>query len=40
MQHMGRRRGCAFRRALEPGDELSTYCQAGLLIAGDHPMVR
>ena len=41
MQHMGEEAvSCAFRRALEPGDmNFPTYRQAGLLIAGDYPMV-
>ena len=41
MQHMGEEAvSCAFRKALEPGDmNFPTYRQAGLLIAGDYPMV-
>jgi 2-oxoisovalerate dehydrogenase E1 component alpha subunit len=41
MQHMGEEAvSCAFRRALLPGDmNFPTYRQAGLLIAGDYPMV-
>ncbi|WP_209424685.1 3-methyl-2-oxobutanoate dehydrogenase (2-methylpropanoyl-transferring) subunit alpha [Pararhodobacter sp. SW119] len=41
MQHMGEEAvACAFRRAMEPGDmNFPTYRQAGLLIAGDYPMV-
>ena len=41
MQHMGEEAvSCAFRRAMEPGDmNFPTYRQAGLLIAGDYPMV-
>jgi 2-oxoisovalerate dehydrogenase E1 component alpha subunit len=41
MQHMGEEAvSCAFRRALEEGDmNFPTYRQAGLLIAGDYPMV-
>ncbi len=41
MQHMGEEAvSCAFRQALEPGDmNFPTYRQAGLLIAGDYPMV-
>ena len=41
MQHMGEEAvSCAFRRALAPGDmNFPTYRQAGLLIAGDYPMV-
>ena len=41
MQHMGEEAvSCAFRVALEPGDmNFPTYRQAGLLIAGDYPMV-
>jgi 2-oxoisovalerate dehydrogenase E1 component alpha subunit len=41
MQHMGEEAvSCAFRRALEQGDmNFPTYRQAGLLIAGDYPMV-
>jgi 2-oxoisovalerate dehydrogenase E1 component alpha subunit len=41
MQHMGEEAvSCAFRVALEPGDmNFPTYRQAGLLIAGDYPML-
>jgi 2-oxoisovalerate dehydrogenase E1 component alpha subunit len=41
MQHMGEEAvSCAFRVALEPGDmNFPTYRQAGLLIAGDFPML-
>jgi 2-oxoisovalerate dehydrogenase E1 component alpha subunit len=41
MQHMGEEAvSCAFRMALEPGDmNFPTYRQAGLLIAGDYPML-
>ena len=41
MQHMGEEAvSCAFRKALLPGDmNFPTYRQAGLLIAGDYPMV-
>jgi 2-oxoisovalerate dehydrogenase E1 component alpha subunit len=41
MQHMGEEAvSCAFRRAMEAGDmNFPTYRQAGLLIAGDYPMV-
>jgi 2-oxoisovalerate dehydrogenase E1 component alpha subunit len=41
MQHMGEEAAsCAFRVALEPGDmNFPTYRQAGLLIAGDYPML-
>jgi 2-oxoisovalerate dehydrogenase E1 component alpha subunit len=41
IQNMGEEAvSCAFRRALEPGDmNFPTYRQAGLLIAGDYPMV-
>jgi len=41
MQHMGEEAvSCAFRRALEPGDmNFPTYRQAGLLIAGEYPML-
>ena len=41
MQHMGEEAvSCAFRRAMEPGDmNFPTYRQAGLLIAGNYPMV-
>jgi 2-oxoisovalerate dehydrogenase E1 component alpha subunit len=40
MQHMGEEAvGCAFRRALKPGDmNFPTYRQAGLLIAGGYPI--
>jgi 2-oxoisovalerate dehydrogenase E1 component alpha subunit len=41
MQHMGEEAvSCAFRVALEPGDmNFPTYRQAGLLIAGEYPML-
>jgi 2-oxoisovalerate dehydrogenase E1 component alpha subunit len=41
MQHMGEEAvSCAFRKALEPGDmNFPTYRQAGLLIAGDYPIL-
>jgi 2-oxoisovalerate dehydrogenase E1 component alpha subunit len=41
MQHMGEEAvSCAVRKALEPGDmNFPTYRQAGLLIAGDYPML-
>jgi 2-oxoisovalerate dehydrogenase E1 component alpha subunit len=41
MQHMGEEAvSCAVRVALEPGDmNFPTYRQAGLLIAGDYPML-
>ena len=41
MQHMGEEAiSCAFRKALKPGDmNFPTYRQAGLLIAGDYPIV-
>ena len=41
MQHMGEEAvSCAFRVALESGDmNFPTYRQAGLLIAGDYPML-
>lgn len=41
MQHLGEEAvSCAFRKALEPGDmNFPTYRQAGLLIAGDYPML-
>jgi 2-oxoisovalerate dehydrogenase E1 component alpha subunit len=41
MQHMGEEAvSCAFRKALEPGDmNFPTYRQAGLLIAGEYPML-
>ena len=41
MQHMGEEAvSCAFRMALAPGDmNFPTYRQAGLLIAGDYPML-
>ena len=41
MQHLGEEAvSCAFRKALAPGDmNFPTYRQAGLLIAGDYPMV-
>jgi 2-oxoisovalerate dehydrogenase E1 component alpha subunit len=41
MQHMGEEAvSCAFRKALLAGDmNFPTYRQAGLLIAGDYPMV-
>src|SRR5690606_36941384 len=41
MQHLGEEAvSCAFRRALQPGDmNFPTYRQAGLLIAGDYPLV-
>jgi 2-oxoisovalerate dehydrogenase E1 component alpha subunit len=41
MQHLGEEAvSTAFRKALEPGDmNFPTYRQAGLLIAGDYPMV-
>jgi 2-oxoisovalerate dehydrogenase E1 component alpha subunit len=41
MQHMGEEAvSCAFRMALELGDmNFPTYRQAGLLIAGDYPML-
>ena len=41
MQHMGEEAvSCAFRVALEPGDmNFPNYRQAGLLIAGDYPML-
>lgn len=41
MQHMGEEAvSCAFRKALIQGDmNFPTYRQAGLLIAGDYPMV-
>ena len=41
MQHMGEEAvSCAFRKALSPGDmNFPTYRQAGLLIAGDYPML-
>lgn len=41
MQHLGEEAiSCAFQRALKPGDmNFPTYRQAGLLIAGDYPMV-
>ena len=41
MQHMGEEAvSCAFRVALEPGDmNFPTYRQAGLLIAGNFPML-
>jgi len=41
MQHMGEEAvSCAFRVALAPGDmNFPTYRQAGLLIAGDYPML-
>ncbi|MEQ1955258.1 3-methyl-2-oxobutanoate dehydrogenase (2-methylpropanoyl-transferring) subunit alpha [Mesorhizobium sp. CN2-181] len=41
MQHMGEEAvSCAFRKALAPGDmNFPTYRQAGLLIAGEYPMV-
>src|SRR5260370_4609422 len=42
LQHMGEEAvGCAFRRALAPGDmNFPTYRQAGLLIAGGYPMLK
>jgi 2-oxoisovalerate dehydrogenase E1 component alpha subunit len=41
MQHTGEEAvSCAVRKALQPGDmNFPTYRQAGLLIAGDYPMV-
>ena len=41
MQHLGEEAvSTAFRKALKPGDmNFPTYRQAGLLIAGDYPMV-
>ncbi len=41
MQHLGEEAiSCAFQKALKPGDmNFPTYRQAGLLIAGDYPMV-
>src|SRR3712207_2054310 len=41
MQHTGEEAiSCAFRKALLPGDmNFPTYRQAGLLIAGDYPLV-
>ncbi len=41
MQHLGEEAiSCAFARALEPGDmNFPTYRQAGLLIAGDYPLL-
>lgn len=41
MQHMGEEAvSCAFRKAMQQGDmNFPTYRQAGLLIAGDYPMV-
>ena len=41
MQHLGEEAvSCAFRKALEPGDmNFPTYRQAGLLVAGDYPLV-
>ncbi len=41
MQHMGEEAvSCAVRKALEPGDmNFPTYRQAGLLIAGEYPML-
>ena len=41
MQHLGEEAvSCAFRKALNPGDmNFPTYRQAGLLIAGDYPLL-